>query len=153
MSSISRSRSSSAIKNPNRPKISLSTLVKNNSGFQSIQQNRLQRNLSHILHKDSDAKKPNCPYCGKPFNTPAEMMRHQRIHVGDKPFACYVCEYSTSFNGDLVRHLKSRHPGCDPYVCHICHFKCKELLMFTDHRRRTGHGGRGANKRLQPQRS
>jgi uncharacterized Zn-finger protein len=98
---------------------------------------------------DLGGKKPGeCPHCGKNFNTPAEMMRHTRIHTGEKPYKCYICVYATAFNGDLVRHLKSRHPGKCPYVCHLCDFKCHELLMFNNHRRRTGHGGRASISKM-----
>jgi len=52
-----------------------------------------------ILDMSARNKQPGeCPHCGKTFNTPAEMMRHTRIHTGTRQSSLkinskIVCSY------------------------------------------------------------
>ena len=43
------------------------------------------------------------------------------VHEGEKPNQCSICEYSTSKESDLKRHIKSVHEG-KPFQCSICSY-------------------------------
>ena len=47
-----------------------------------------------------------CPICLKMVSV---LDRHIRIHSGEKPFACHLCDYRSNQSSNLNSHIRKKH--------------------------------------------
>ena len=52
-----------------------------------------------------------CTYCPKSFKKPSDLVRHIRIHTGEKPYNCDVCARGFTVKSTLDSHLKTHQHG------------------------------------------
>lgn len=51
-----------------------------------------------------------CPVCGKALTSRWKLERHERIHTGDRPFACAVCDKRFIEKSKLKAHMINHVP-------------------------------------------
>ncbi len=83
----------------------------------------------------SDAPTFQCTQCAYVTVRPDNLRRHERFHLGDRPFTCDQCPAAFVTKFDLDNHHR-RHTGERPYVCSLCPATFIKSTNLTSHRRR-----------------
>ncbi|KAL3183803.1 hypothetical protein MRX96_033874 [Rhipicephalus microplus] len=82
----------------------------------------VQKMLDHhrrIKHHQRPQGKHSCAHCPYSSNYRSSVIRHERTHMGEKPFVCHVCCKGFTDHGHLKTHLLV-HTGEKPYECSVC---------------------------------
>jgi len=68
----------------------------------------------------SGEKPYKCHMCDKAFSVSGALNVHMRVHTGDKPYKCSLCNKRFSNSSNLHQHKRSVHSNRRPYHCPYC---------------------------------
>ena len=54
-----------------------------------------------------------CRFCEKVFNKTSDRVRHERVHTGEKPYICNVCNKGFRQKAHLLGHCMRLHNATD----------------------------------------
>ena len=68
----------------------------------------------------SGEKPYKCHMCDKAFSASGSLNTHMRVHTGDKRYKCLLCNKSFGQSSQLQSHKRHIHSNRRPYHCPYC---------------------------------
>uniref|UniRef100_A0A4W5P4K9 IKAROS family zinc finger 1 (Ikaros) n=1 Tax=Hucho hucho TaxID=62062 RepID=A0A4W5P4K9_9TELE len=94
---------------------------------------------SHTDYKSvlvSEKYRPfQCTQCGASFTQKGNLLRHIKLHSGEKPFKCHLCNYACRRRDALSGHLRTHSVG-KPHKCAYCGRSYKQRSSLEEHKER-----------------
>uniref|UniRef100_A0A8C6XJQ9 C2H2-type domain-containing protein n=1 Tax=Naja naja TaxID=35670 RepID=A0A8C6XJQ9_NAJNA len=67
--------------------------------------------MKHPRTDMGSRKRPECLACGKSFRDVSQVLRHQTVHTGERPYSCLECGQSFTQKPALNRHKRKHLKG------------------------------------------
>ncbi|PIO22589.1 hypothetical protein AB205_0052120, partial [Aquarana catesbeiana] len=98
-----------------------------------IEEDGKSSDLSEHQKLHAGEKRYACPECGKSFPRRYDFVLHQRSHTGEKPYPCPECGKCFAIKSNLAKHQKT-HTGEKPYSCPECGKCFSQKVHLNSHR-------------------
>lgn len=72
------------------------------------------------LSGQQEEKLFSCSVCDKSFTRRAHLSRHSRLHTGERPYACLICNIFFTRSEPRNQHMIKVHPEFRSESCNIC---------------------------------
>ncbi|XP_015036874.2 zinc finger protein 888-like isoform X2 [Drosophila pseudoobscura] len=72
---------------------------------------------SHLVTHLKSSQRPsvNCQVCGKLYGSKSALQIHLRLHTGERPFKCEICQQTFRTSGHRIEHMRAeRHRALPP---------------------------------------
>ena len=76
---------------------------------------------SNTVHRG--IRKHECNIYRKKFASNQEIVRHGRVHTGERPYTCGVCSHTFALKSNLTAHYSAVHQGVRKAECRVCNQK------------------------------
>lgn len=76
-----------------------------------------------------------CKECGKILSTSYNLLIHQNIHTGARPYICPTCDKNFRSASGLNRHVHDVHDGIKNFACDVCGRHLASKASRDEHRR------------------
>ncbi|BES87446.1 Hypothetical protein NTJ_00252 [Nesidiocoris tenuis] len=73
-----------------------------------------------------------CLVCKYKTHLSSAIVKHIRVHTGEKPYVCTVCDYRCVEGSSLASHMRT-HTGEKPYFCTRCDFRSRSSSQIKFH--------------------
>ncbi|XP_034241174.1 zinc finger protein 236-like [Thrips palmi] len=94
------------------------------SAIETVEMSKIANNEGSKKFDPETVFANKCKYCPKSFRKPSDLVRHVRIHTGERPFRCDYCYRSFTVKSTLISHQKT-HMADMPkkFPCHVCNLR------------------------------